>query len=72
MAFPAANVGFRHIPLGLFTIGRNLYPPLEKRVDRSGDSGIQLEKFTGVGAADTRHRTGPAQVGCPALTGHLE
>ena len=72
MTFPTANMRFCHIPFGLFTIGRDLDPPLEQGLDRSRHSGVQFQIFTGIGSADARDRTGSAQVGRPALAGNLE
>jgi hypothetical protein len=67
MTFPTADMGFCHVSFGFFTVGGDLNTPLKKCVDRPADRRVQLEKFTGIGAADPWYRAGTAKIARPAF-----
>jgi hypothetical protein len=72
VTFPTTDLWFVDILLGLFTKRPNLHTPQERGGKRTPDFGTQLHVFTGIGAADLRHRAGLAQVTRPFMTGGFE
>ena len=72
MTFAAADVRLGHIPMGLFTVGRDLHPPLQQGRQRAVDRAAQAHELAGIGHLDGRHGAGLAQVGRPLLIGGFE
>ena len=72
MAFAAANMRLPHVTFCFLTVGTHLHPPLECGAEWTRNRGMQLKKFTGIRARDSRHRAGPAKIGCPLFAGSLK
>ena len=72
MTFPTADMRLRDIALGFFTIGRDLNTALKACGERPANGRFQFKKLTGIGARNTGHRAGLAQITCPALSRCLE
>jgi len=72
VAFPTANLGFSYAAMCLITVRAKLDPFLKEGRSRPSHGWIQLQVFTGIGAGNSRHRTGLAQVRCPLLACGIE
>jgi hypothetical protein len=67
MTFPAANVRLVYIPVSLFAIRRDLNTPLKSSSQGTMCNSAQLQKLTGIGLQNSRHRASAAQIRRPGL-----
>ncbi len=67
MTFPAANMRLGYISMRLLAIRSNLNAPLKSGSQWTVHNSMQLQKLTGIGLQNSRHRTSAAQVSRPGL-----
>ena len=67
MTFPAADVRLVYIPVSLLAIRCHLNAPLKSSGEGTIRNSAELQKLTGVGLQNSRHRASAAQVRRPGL-----
>jgi len=67
MTVPATNVRLIYISMSLFAKGSDVNAPLKSSCQRTIHNSPQLQKLTGIGLQNSRHRASAAQIHRPGL-----